>query len=180
MNVEIVRIGHPDEALLRLVCDSIANAAIGKTTFDPSFARHPERNQHHSTMLLEKLVTRFDGDVLLGITEVDLYIPILTFVFGEAELNGRAAVVSYHRLTEEFYGLPPNGEKLVDRLIKEAVHELGHVAGLVHCHDDYRCVMAASHAVEKIDVKGREFCARCDNPERRLPAGRSAGFQPAK
>jgi archaemetzincin len=166
MKLGIVRVGNPDETLLALVRKSVtkelgAPVAIGGPSFDPAFARHPERNQHHSTMILEKIVARSNGEILLGVTDLDLYIPILTFVFGEAQMNGRGAIVSYHRLADEFYGLPPNRELLADRLIKEAIHELGHALGLVHCHEDYRCVMAASHAVEKIDLKGREFCDGC-------------------
>lgn len=158
MNVEIVRVGNPDETLLALVSRYLS-APVSRSTVDPAFARHPERNQYHSTSILERVVR--PGTIALGITEVDLYIPILTFVFGEAEMNGRGAIISYHRLADEFYGLPPNRPLLEERLIKEAVHELGHVWGLVHCHEDYQCVMAASHAVEKIDVKGRDFCEHC-------------------
>ena len=63
---------------------------------------------------------------LLGITQLDLYIPILTFVFGEAQLGGASAVVSYHRLQQEFYGLPQDRDLLANRLLIESVHELGH------------------------------------------------------
>lgn len=166
MKLGIVPVGAPDERLLALVRTSLAKefgvrVAISGPSFDPAFARHPERNQHHSTMILETIVARSNGEILLGLTDLDLYIPILTFVFGEAQMNGSGAIVSYHRLADEFYGLPPNRELLTDRLIKEANHELGHALGLVHCHDDYRCVMAASHAVEKIDLKGRSFCEAC-------------------
>ena len=168
MSVEIVRVGSPDESLLKLVSRSLS-ASVSSSLADLSFARHPERNQYHSTAILERIVR--DGRTVLGITEVDLYIPILTFVFGEAEMNGRGAIISYHRLADEFYGLPANRALLEERLIKEAVHELGHVWGLVHCHEDYRCVMAASHAVEKIDVKGREFCDHCRALVPRMAAG---------
>jgi len=85
---------------------------------------------------------------------------VLTFVFGEAQLSGNCAVVSLHRLREEFYGLPPNEELVRARLLKEAVHELGHTFGLRHC-DNWQCVMTSSHAVERLDVKGTEFCFLC-------------------
>ena len=97
---------------------------------------------------------------LLGITQLDLYIPILTFVFGEAQLGGNAAVVSYHRLEQQFYGLPPDRDLLANRLLVESVHELGHTLRLTHCQD-YQCAMAPSHAVEWIDIKDSGFCEDC-------------------
>ena len=136
--------------------------ALAEAAIDPSFAHHPERNQYHSTAILERLA-KMNGhgdEMRVAVTGVDLYIPILTFVFGEAQLGGTCAVVSHHRLTQEFYGLPPNRGLLTERLVKEAVHEAGHTAGLTHC-DDYECVMAASHAVEWLDLKGASFCATC-------------------
>jgi archaemetzincin len=97
---------------------------------------------------------------MLGVSAVDLYIPILTFVFGEAQVGGPCAVVSAHRLRQEFYGLAPDHELFRERLLKEAVHELGHTLSLTHC-DDYRCVMASSHAVEWIDLKESRLCPAC-------------------
>ena len=100
---------------------------------------------------------------VLGVTECDLFVPVLTFVFGEAQLDGDCAAVSTARLDERFYGLPAREELLRERLVKEAVHELGHTFGLGHCAD-WHCVMASSHGVERLDVKGSEFCARCRLP----------------
>jgi archaemetzincin len=97
---------------------------------------------------------------VLGVTSLDLYIPILTFVFGEAQLDGACALVSTHRLRQEFYGLPGDPGTLRERLLKEAAHELGHTLGLPHC-EDYACVMASSHTVEWIDLKTSQFCAEC-------------------
>jgi len=129
---------------------------------DAAFARDAERGQHHSTAILQRLraLAAEPGVRLLGVTAHDLFVPIFTFVFGEAQLEGHCAVVSYYRLAEEHYGLPADEEKLRERLTKEAVHELGHTFGLGHC-DDWRCVMASSHAVERLDVKGAEFCEEC-------------------
>jgi archaemetzincin len=94
------------------------------------------------------------------VTCLDLYLPILTFVFGEAQLEGACAVVSAHRLRQETYGLPPDQMLLRERLLKEAVHELGHTFGLTHCADR-SCVMASPHSVEWIDLKTAEFCPSC-------------------
>ncbi|HXE91060.1 MAG TPA: archaemetzincin family Zn-dependent metalloprotease [Terriglobales bacterium] len=129
---------------------------------DPAFAFQPNRQQYHSTEILDRLRARLQPDTwrLLGVTSADLCIPILTFVFGEAQLNGACALVSTHRLRQEFYGLPPDPALLRDRLLKEAIHELGHTLELQHC-DDYTCAMAAAHAVEWIDLRSPGFCQHC-------------------
>jgi len=128
--------------------------------FEDSF--NPDRNQYHSTVLIRHLLSLNPDteDKILGITSLDLYIPILTFVFGEAQLKGTAAVVSSFRLRSEFYGLPPDDQLLEERLLKESVHELGHTYGLIHC-PFYECVMHSSTSVEEIDIKGADFCHVC-------------------
>ena len=122
----------------------------------------PNRVQHNSSLILQQLIRQPppDADKILGVLDVDLFIPILTFVFGEAQLQGIGAVVSTHRLHNRFYGLPENRELTTDRLLKEAVHELGHTFGLIHCLQP-RCVMNASTYVENIDQKPAEFCSLC-------------------
>lgn len=139
---------------------------------EASFAYNLLRSQYHSTEILKRLGQNADAQCwrVLGVTEFDLFIPIMTFVFGEAQLGGppgAAAVVSLRRLRQEFYGLPPDAALLDERLLKESLHELGHTLGLRHCAD-YRCVMSSSHSVENIDLKLAEYCHAC--------AG-SAGFQ---
>lgn len=132
--------------------------------FDVTFAADERRGQYYSTAILQSLERRGDGGVrLLGVTSCDLYVPVLTFVFGEAQLDGNCAVVSTARLRDDFYGLPPNEDMLRERLVKEAAHELGHTFGLRHC-PDWSCVMASSHAVERLDIKGAEFCTDCRKP----------------
>jgi archaemetzincin len=130
--------------------------------FDPEKVFDPGRGQYNSTMLLAELLADPQGATnrILGVTSVDLFIPVLTYVFGEAQLDGRAAIVSTHRLRSEVYGLPPDEPQLLDRLIKEATHELGHTYGLVHCRDA-TCVMRASTYVEDIDIKSARFCPTC-------------------
>jgi len=129
---------------------------------EPQYAFNVTRQQYLSTEILARMVRRATPGAgrLLGVTLVDLYIPILTFVFGEAQLNGNCALVSGHRLRQEFYGLPGNVGLFRERLLKEATHELGHTLSLSHC-EEYACVMAASHGVEWIDLKGTRFCESC-------------------
>jgi archaemetzincin len=129
--------------------------------FDPETAFEPSRGQYNSRVLLARLLADAPAARrVLGVAGVDLFIPVLSYVFGEAQLGGRAAVVSLHRLDNQVYGLPADGDLLFARLLKEAVHELGHTYDLVHCHDD-RCVMASSTYVEGIDLKSERFCASC-------------------
>lgn len=130
-------------------------------SFDPSFALEPGRGQYYSTAILQRMERAVDPDArVLGVTAHDLFVPVLTFVFGEAQLEGNCAVVSTARLKEEFYGLPQQVELMKERLMKEAVHELGHTFGLRHCAD-WRCVMSSSYGVELLDVKSEEFCPPC-------------------
>jgi archaemetzincin len=96
----------------------------------------------------------------IGVVDVDLFIPVLTFVFGEAQLGGPAAVVSTHRLTNTFYGLPRDDDLMLRRLEKEIIHELGHTFGLYHCHQ-FECVMRSSTYVEEIDMKRAHPCPAC-------------------
>jgi len=132
--------------------------------FDVAFAWDENRRQYYSTAILQRLERAMDPDArILGVTACDLFVPVLTFVFGEAQLDGNCAVVSAARLHDEFYGLPAREDLFRERLLKEASHELGHTFGLRHCAD-WRCVMASSHGVERLDVKGPEFCTACRKP----------------
>jgi archaemetzincin len=133
---------------------------IRPDTLHTAFAFDPRRNQCHSTAILSAMLAMANGSRLLAVTAADLYVPVLTFVFGEAQVSGNCAIVSTHRLREEVYGLPPDPALLGERLRKEAVHELGHTFGLRHCQD-WRCVMASSHSVELVDTKMPEFCKTC-------------------
>jgi archaemetzincin len=134
----------------------------GPPGFDCEIAFDGSRGQYNSRILLASLLQDTPPDVsrVLGVAAVDLFIPVLTYVFGEAQLGGRAAIVSLHRLDDEMYGLPPNPKRLFQRLVTEAVHELGHTCNLVHCRHD-RCVMASSTYAEDIDLKSDRFCATC-------------------
>jgi len=141
--------------------------------FDPELALDASRGQYNSRILLAQMLQEHASHAsrVLGIAGVDLFIPVLTFVFGEAQLDGSVAVVSTYRLDNEVYGLPPNRSLLLDRLIKEAVHELGHTFNLVHCHT-HPCVMMSSTLVDAIDQKSDRFCDACwDRIEAALAAG---------
>jgi len=132
--------------------------AFGK--LDPAFALNPARKQYDSTRLLAEMKARFPEGMVIGAAACDLFIPVLTFVFGEAEMPGRAAIFSIHRLREEFYGLPPDRALLTARALRELWHEAGHLHGLAHCQD-WNCVMSSSHSVERVDSKSEHYCREC-------------------
>jgi archaemetzincin len=141
------------------VCCEILPAVLDPT---PSF--HVERQQYHSSEILQRMQSCIHRETwrLLGVTDVDLYIPILKYVFGEAQMNGPCALVSSHRLHEEFYGLQRNDALLGQRMLKESIHELGHTLNLRHC-TGYQCIMASAHAVEWIDLRGSSLCEACQS-----------------
>jgi len=134
------------------------------------FAYDPGRQQYLSPRLLSALrsFNMETGNRCLGIVDVDLYSPGLNFVFGEADISAGVAVISVYRLRQERYGLPRDEGLFQDRVIKEAVHELGHTYNLGHCQD-IRCVMHFSNSLADTDIKGTSFCQKC---QQRLKRGK--------
>lgn len=135
---------------------------IERGTFDIRPAFDSSRGQYNSTVLLAQILLQniHADEKVIAIVDVDLHIPVLSFVFGEAQLEGAAAIVSTYRLSNLFYGLPHNDALLFARLEKEIIHELGHTFGLYHCRH-YDCVMRSSTYVEEIDLKSVEMCRTC-------------------
>jgi len=122
----------------------------------------PVRRQYNGTKLLESLnsLDFTDSAKVIGLFNVDLFIPILTYIFGQAQLGGRTAIASLYRLNNERYGLKADEILLLNRFTKEVIHELGHTFGLIHCHTT-TCVMRSSTYVEDIDQKEMGLCSGC-------------------
>jgi len=129
----------------------------------PFDAYNSRRKQFNSSRILAKISDfgkKHGLEHILGITDVDLFIPHLNFVFGEAEYNGRAAIISMFRLRPEFYSQNSDRNLFVERSVKEAVHEVGHMIGLGHC-DNPTCVMFFSNSIFDTDRKGTLLCKKC-------------------
>ena len=165
--IHLLAVGGIPTGLLDRLSAGLARALrvscrVEKAVLDPGFAVDTERGQYYSTAILARLAATNPppGHRILGVTLLDLYVPILTFVYGEAQISGPCALVSAHRLREEYYGLPENSARCDQRLLIEALHELGHTQGLRHC-SDWSCAMASSHSIESLDLKETRYCDAC-------------------
>jgi archaemetzincin len=176
--MEVMAVGEVDDGALAAVEEGVQRVfrlpvrrAPGAP--EPSAALDEARRQYDSTGILKTVRERRSPGAarILGVTEVDLFIPMLTFVFGQAQLGGCAALISLARLRQEFYGLPADRPLLLERAVKEALHELGHTFGLTHCTDD-ACAISLSTNIRHVDAKNGGFCRGCAALlAERLPAG---------
>ena len=165
--IVIVAVGKVAPGILEGLQESVGEifgkeVCMGQRLNSPDYAFNGNRKQFFSSAILLKLreVERGVGDRVLGVTQHDLYVPSLNFVFGEADLESRVAIISLLRLSQEFYGLSEDMERLKERALKEAVHELGHTYGLGHCSNPL-CVMHFSNSLLDTDIKKASFCPQC-------------------
>ena len=128
---------------------------------DVDFALDSGRNQYHSTSILQRLEKSAPSFAMkiIAITKVDLFIPILTHVYGEAQLGGKACVVSTHRLKDQISAAHPD-IIFKQRIVKEAVHELGHTFNLRHCKE-HACIMHYCRTELDVDRKSDQLCRYC-------------------
>jgi archaemetzincin len=128
---------------------------------DIEFAFHPNRIQYHSTPILQQLADKAPADAIkvLALVDVDLFIPILTHVYGEAQLGGKACIVSTIRLNEGHSYLSTQ-EPFLSRIVKEAIHELGHTFQLRHCRE-HTCLMHYCRNESDVDRKSDQLCRYC-------------------
>ncbi len=153
-------VGTVDRDLINTLEQGIASifgaAKVIPATRVPASAYVRERDQFDG----EKILYDFsrEGEVTLGITEVDIFVKGLNFVFGLAD--DRRALISLRRLRQEFYELQEDVLLLELRALKEVVHELGHVFGLAHC-PERRCVMYFSNSILDTDFKDWRYCSGC-------------------
>lgn len=120
----------------------------------------PERHQYLSPFLLDSLPSPEASQKVLAVVDVDLYTPGLNFVFGQADTARGVALISLGRLKQGFYGLTEDEGLPFQRVLTEAVHELGHLYGLAHCRQA-SCVMYFSNSLRDTDRKGADFCPAC-------------------
>jgi archaemetzincin len=166
-NITLISFGYFDQEILERISPDISRefsfpVRTKSGNLDLSEFYDPSRRQYNGTTLLTKINTEFatDSTKTLGLFNIDLFIPILTYIFGQAFLNGRIGIASIYRLSNERYGIRTDDTILLERFRKETIHELGHMFGLIHCSDPV-CVMRSSTYVEDIDQKGQALCSLC-------------------
>lgn len=122
----------------------------------------PARRQYDANKLLKEIDNSSSPDAVktIGVFHVDIFIPIFTYIFGQAFLNGHTGIASLYRLKNELYGIEPDKNILLERFAKVIIHELGHAFGLKHCHTP-SCVMLSSTYMEDIDQKEHKLCSKC-------------------
>lgn len=165
--IAVVAIGTADDEVLASVEPAIAGA-FGREVrrleplAEPAGSLDAARGQWNAPEMLKTLLAArpASAERILGVTGRDLFIPVLSFVFGQAQMDGPTAVISLARLSQAFSGLPEDRPLLLQRARKEALHELGHTFGLVHC-PDAACPMSLSTGVVQVDRKGEAFCSSC-------------------
>ena len=164
----LVAIGPAQKGLLPEIGQALeqvfgAPAEVGPPQAKPDYAFNKDRKQYHSTAILRRLDAvrgRERTNPVLGVVDVDLFVPDQPFVFGEADRDARAALLSVYRLKGTADGRTVPSDRLVHRTRAEAVHEMGHLLGLSHCND-FRCAMFLSHSAADADRKGSGLCAQC-------------------
>jgi len=166
-NLTLLSFGYFENDFLETIAEAVkgefhCSVNLREGHIDLSEFYDQARRQYNGNTLL-KMVDSFsfpDSIKTLGLFNVDLFIPILTFIFGQAFLNGRTGIASFYRLNNERYGMTGDSRFLLDRGKKEVIHELGHTFGLIHCHNP-TCVMRSSTYVEDIDQKNQHLCPKC-------------------
>lgn len=169
IKIVIIPVGEADQNTLESIARALREIYGSETVISdavpiPEKTYNARRQQHHSTRILKALETlKPEGqDIVLGVIDRDLYVPELNFVFGEADMLARIAVIGLPRLRQEYYGLEPDRDIFLLRAAKEAIHETGHTCGLGHCPDP-RCIMHFSTSLRDTDAKEPSFCIACRN-----------------
>lgn len=166
-DITLISFGYFEKDFLDKIVEAVkiefrCTVTVKEGRIDLSEFYNPGRRQYNGNDLLKHVdsLPISESCKIIGLFNVDLFIPILTYIFGQAFLGGDTGIASLYRLNNESYGMKQDAKLLLDRFRKEVIHELGHTFGLTHCNIP-TCVMRSSTYVEDIDQKEDKFCPRC-------------------
>jgi len=166
-SILLIAYGHFEKDILELIAADVElefhfPVVTEESHVDLSEFYDPTRRQYNGNKLLNEVDTIYSPELIkkIGLFRIDLYIPILTYIFGQAVFNGETGIASLYRLKNEQYGMKKDDALLLNRLRKVVIHELGHTFGLIHCHNP-TCVMRSSTYVEDLDQKDHNLCSKC-------------------
>jgi archaemetzincin len=166
--LQLVAVGEVSSQFLKELEPPIAQvlgviAFTGKALLaTPAFAWNKDRQQYHTTAIMRRLLTLKEpgAPLVMGVTDVDLFQPDSNFVYGEADRESHAAVMSVWRLKAE-------GDGWRRRAHIEAVHQAGHLVGLSYCEDP-RCAMYLATTITDVDRRQLHLCNNCRNELQKL------------
>ncbi|MFZ2445104.1 MAG: hypothetical protein WAW37_01985 [Syntrophobacteraceae bacterium] len=149
-------IGANVQAVMEVPVDILAPMGV------PEEAYVPHRGQYDAGFILKHLagLSFPRHGCVLAVTTVDICTPILTYVFGQAELEGRLAIISNFRLKGDREGAPITADRYHERLVKVALHEIAHTFSVYHCEAP-KCLMQISPRIQDLDGLDISFCERC-------------------
>ena len=166
-NILLISYGQFEKKILEKIAMDVAReflfqVNIEESHIDLSKFYDPLRHQYDGNGLLKEIDTTYSSQLIkkIGLFRVDLFIPILTYIFGQAAFKGSTGIASIYRLRNEQYGIKKDEALLLNRFSKVVIHELGHTFGLIHCLIP-TCVMRSSTYVEDIDQKSHNLCIQC-------------------
>ncbi|HAB54093.1 MAG TPA: hypothetical protein DCE80_18255 [Ignavibacteriales bacterium] len=166
-NITLVSCGNFEKDFLRKIVGDLTREFIFPVNIEESYLDlsefyDPTRRQYDGNKLLKEIESKYSSTSFktIGLFRVDIFIPILTYIYGQAILNGSTGIASIYRLKNELYGMKQDENLLLERFKKVVIHELGHTFGLIHCHIP-TCVMRASTYVEILDQKSTNLCPLC-------------------
>lgn len=165
--ITICPIGFVEKDILDHIANCIetqcgVECAISLRIESPEYAYDERRRQYNSTRIIKNLIKCCPQNSLgfMAVTHLDLFVPILKYVYGVSQVEGRCSLISTHRLNPQFYDDTPDPNLLMTRIEKTVLHELGHSFGLTHCRNR-RCVMYSSTKIDHTDFKRAKLCPTC-------------------
>jgi len=165
--IGVLALGDVPAIFLKVIAAHICGylqveARIMPSMAHPHYALDRHRLQYDCGAILKSMQNRtFDGyDKIVGVLSVDLFVPILTHVYGEAQQGGKTALVSTFRLQADARGRSEAAARVYERTAKVALHEIGHLYNMLHCEDE-RCLMHFSGNLETLDNIPLDFCRYC-------------------